>query len=298
MSPVALALAPAGPLKPETLQVGLDAMSALGITLMWPEGWRERLAGRFHYLAGSDEERAQALIDAHAYRPDAIWLARGGYGCIRTLDALARIAPDFFERDPVPLWALSDGSALLAAWDKAGWPAWHAPVATQFPRLDESSRARTRASWHAGQVPPFEGLRTLSPGQVEAPLAGGNLCVLASLIGTPWQADLAGKIVLLEDTGERAYKVDRLFTQLAYSGAFEGIAGMALGTFSQVTEDQAQGIDDFFVRSAASLGVPVIAGLPLGHDVGNAPVPFGLGSGWRARIDAQADGASLSFVRS
>ena len=129
-------------------------------------------------------------------------------------------------------------------------------------------------------------------------MAGGNLCVLASMVGTPWQADLRGRIVLLEDTGERAYKVDRLFTQLAYAGCFEGIAGLALGTFTHVTEEQSQAIDDFFARVAPSLGVPVIRGLPLGHDVSNAPIPFGEGSGWRGRIEAPDQGpARLSFVR-
>jgi len=298
MTRSALSLAPAGPLKYTTLQEGLDAMEALGISLVWPEGWRERLHARHHYLAGTDATRAQALIDAMEYKPDLIWLARGGYGCIRTLEALLERDPDFFEREAVPMWAFSDGTALLAAWDKAGWPAWHAPPTTQFPRLDEMSRARTRATWHADQVPAFEGLEVLVPGEAKAPLAGGNLCVLASLIGTPWEADLKGRIVLLEDTGERAYKVDRLFTQMAYAGCFEGIKGLVLGTFTHVNPDQSLAIDDFFKRSAASLGVPVLSGLPLGHDVGNAPVPFGSGSGWYAHIEAKAGQAgSLSFVR-
>jgi muramoyltetrapeptide carboxypeptidase len=298
MTRVALPLTPAGPLKAESLQAGLDAMTELGVTLTWPEGWRARLEERHHYLAGTDESRARMLLDAIDHGPDAIWLTRGGYGCIRTLEAAQAQDMKLFERPPVPLWAFSDGTALLAAWDRAGWPAWHAPPATQFARLDEMSRARTRAAWHVDQVTPFEGLETLVAGHAEAPLAGGNLCVLASLVGTPWQARLRGRIVLLEDTGERAYKVDRLFTQLVYAGCFEGIAGLALGTFTHVTDDQSQAIDDFFARAAPSLGVPVIRGLPLGHDVGNAPVPFGEASGWRARLEAEPDGpARLSFVR-
>ena len=299
MSRLALSLAPAGPLKPDTLQAGLDAMTDLGVDLTWPEGWRERLEDRHHYLAGTDEQRARMLRDAIDHRPDGIWLARGGYGCIRTLEAAQTHDLKLFERPPVPLWAFSDGTALLAAWDRAGWPAWHAPPATQFARLDEMSRARTRSAWHVDQVSPFEGLETLAPGEAEAPLAGGNLCVLASMVGTPWQADLSGRIVLLEDTGERAYKVDRLFTQLSYAGCFQGIAGLVLGTFTHVTEEQSQAIDDFFARTAASLGVPVVRGLPLGHDVSNAPVPFGKGSGWRARLEAPSGApARLCFVRS
>ena len=298
MSRVALPLAPAGPLKPDTLAGGLDAMVDMGIDFDWPEGWRDRLLARYDYLAGPDEARARTLADALALGPDAIWLARGGYGCIRTLQAADALDLDLFAGDPVPLWAFSDGTALLARWDRAGWPAWHAPPATQFPRLDERSRARVRAAWHADQVMPFEGLETLAPGHAEGPLAGGNLCVLASLVGTPWQADLRGRIVLLEDTGERAYKVDRLFTQLAYAGCFEGIAGLVLGRFTHISDDQAEGIERFFARTAATLGVPVVRGLPVGHDVDNAPLPYGQGSPWRARLEAPPEGtATLAFHR-
>ncbi len=298
MSPTALSLAPAGPLKADTLDEGLAAMAAMEIALDWPEAWRDRLLERAAYLAGSDEMRARTLAEALDRTPDAIWMARGGYGCIRTLQAAEDLGLDLFARTPVPLWAFSDGTTLLAQWDRAGWPAWHAPPTTQIPRLCELSRARVRAAWHAEQVAPFQGLETLAPGTAQGALAGGNLCVLASLVGTPWQADLSGRIVLLEDTGERAYKVDRLFTQLAYTGCFEGIAGLVLGRFTQISEDQAAGIGQFFERVAPSLGVPVVRGMPIGHDVENAPLPFGQGSPWRARLEAPIDGpASLSFER-
>jgi len=293
----ALALAPAGPLEPATLDEGLDAMASLEISFDWPEGWRERLLDRGDYLAGPDEDRAKTLLEAIDRRPDAIWLARGGYGCVRTLQAARDLGLDLFDRPAVPLWAFSDGTTLLAAWDRAAWPAWHAPPATQFPRLDELSRARVRAAWHADHVAPYEGLETLAPGEAEGPMAGGNLCVLASLIGTPWQVDLRGRIVLIEDTGERAYKVDRLFTQLAYAGCFEGIAGLVIGRFTHIHVQQSAAIAAFFARSAASLGVPVVGGIPIGHDLENAPLPFGQGSPWRARIEAPAGAAArLSFV--
>ena len=298
MTRTALSLAPAGPLRPDTLDDGLAAMEAMNIAFLWPDGWRDRLLTRYHHLAGSDEERARCLSDAIDLSPDAIWLARGGYGCIRTLEAAQALGLQLFDKPPVPLWAFSDGTALLAAWDRAGWPAWHAPPATQFPRLDELSRARTRAAWHADQVTPFEGLETLVPGIAQGPLAGGNLCVLASMVGTPWQAELQGRIVLLEDTGERAYKVDRLVTQLAYAGCFEGIAGLVLGTFTHVTEEQSRGIDAFFERFASTLDVPVARRLPIGHDIENAPLPFGQGSEWRAQLQASdAGSATLSFSR-
>ncbi len=298
MTPVALSLAPAGPLDPTTLDAGLTAMEALGISFAWPQGWRERVLARADYLAGSDAARAGALHDAIVRGPDAIWLARGGYGCIRTLAAAEGMGLDLFDHDPVSLWAFSDGTALLAAWDRAGWPAWHAPPATQFPRLDALSRARVRAAWHGGHVAPFEGLETLAPGRATGPMAGGNLCVLASLVGTPWEADLRGRIVLLEDTGEYGYKVDRLVTQLALGGGLGEAAAIVLGRFTHVPDTQPALLDRFFERFASTLGIPVARGMPVGHDEDNAPLPFGRGSGLRAVLHAPAgQHARLSFEK-
>ncbi|MGM0574214.1 MAG: S66 peptidase family protein [Myxococcota bacterium] len=289
----ALLVAPSGPLHPTTLDEGLALLRGMEISVAWPDGWRDRLLARAGHLAGSDAHRAEALADAVAARPRAVWMARGGYGSIRTL---AR-GPTPFGGSPVPLWAFSDGTALLAAWDRRGWPAWHAPPVTQLSRLTESSLARVRAAWHAGHVAPFEGLRTLSPGRAEGPLAGGNLCVLASLVGTPWEADLTDRVVLLEDTGEPAYKIDRLVTQILLSGALDRARGLVLGEFTAVDDEQREGIARFFDDLAADLDIPVAAGLPVGHDVHNAPLPFGRGAGLRAVLDCPSGGpASLRFT--
>src|SRR5690606_7169389 len=168
--------------------------------------------GRTAYLAGSDRARAERLVTAVEARPRGLWMARGGYGAIRTLRALdahgGSAALDALP--PVPLWGFSDGTALLARWAARGWPAWHAPPLSQLERLDAPSVARLRAVVHAGHVAPFEGLSPMAPGVVTAPLLGGNLCVLASLVGTPFAVSLRGAVAVFEDVGERAYKVDRL----------------------------------------------------------------------------------------
>lgn len=295
-----LAIAPAGPVAADTLDDGLAALASMEITLAWPEGWRDRaLTGRTGYLAGDDTHRWRCIADALEQGPEALWMARGGYGCIRTLQAAQDAGHDLFAGPPVPLWGFSDGTALLAAWDRAGWPAWHAPPITQIGRLDISSRARLRAVWHANHPGAFEGLEVLVPGQARGPVGGGNLCVLGSLVGTPWAADLRGRIVLLEDTGEKAYRVDRLVTQMVLAGAFEGIAALVLGEFVNIHAAQAEAIDRFFEDLAPRLGVPVVRRLPVGHHVSNAPLPFGRATGWEAVLDATADDGSgaLRFER-
>jgi len=284
-------VAPAGPLRPDRREAGIAALSALDI----PASWGEDLSFRERFLAGSDEQRATALLDAVAARPRGVWMIRGGYGSIRTLAALGARLDD---APPVPLWGFSDGTVLLAAWVARGWPAWHAPPVVQLPRLDELSLARVRAAVHAGHVAPFEGLETLLPGEVSAPLAGGNLCVLTTAVGTPYEARLAGHIVVLEDTGEPAYKVDRMMTQLRLSGAFDGVAGFAFGAFTKVRPAELGAIREIVTEHAAAVGVPAVWGLPVGHDVVNAPLPFGAGSGFTAHLAATVEGgATLSFTR-
>lgn len=294
--PHALLVTPSGPVKAEAFERGLAALADLDIPARWPDSALSAHA-EADYLAGGDADRARELVAAVRERPRAVWMIRGGYGAIRTLEALTASGEDLFSGDPVPLWGFSDGTALLAAWDRAGWPAWQAPPITQLPRLSPESLARLRAAWHAGHLAPYPDLETIVPGAARGPLAGGNLCVLASLVGTPFEADLSGRVVLVEDVGERGYKVDRLFTQLRLSGALARAAALVIGDFTAIPANQRAIIFRFFDAEAPRLGIPVVKGMPIGHQHDNAPLPFGPGSGWDAVLEAPADGpATLSFA--
>jgi len=291
-------IAPAGPFDPELAALGAATLCALG-----PPGLTVTPAAAADpdplrpYLAGSDGVRAEGLLAAlEGGRADpggALWLIRGGYGCVRTLEALGdrlAVAP------PATLWAFSDGTALLAAWQALGWPAWHAPPLVQLPRLDPASRDRLVAATHRGEVPPFEGLTTLAPGRARGHLAGGNLCVLASLVGTPWAPALDGAILVVEDVGEALYRVDRALTQLRLAGLLEGVCGVVLGDLIGVPPEHEAARDDLFRGLAADLGVPAARDLPVGHGERNAPLPFGPASGFVATLDATGDGARLTVA--
>lgn len=288
----ALLVAPSGPVRPDALAAGLEVLAAWGVRVALASASAaptsppdQRAPG---YLAGPDAARAAQLIaavDDAAATGGVVWTVRGGYGAARTLAA----APGLFTTHrAAPLWAFSDGTALLAAWDGAGWPAWLAPPVSQLPRLDQASAARVRAAWHEDRVDPFEGLRPLRAGQAAGPLGGGNLCLLASLVGTPWAPDLRGRVLVLEDVGEAPYKVDRMFTQLRLAGALAGVVGLVLGDFTGVSPAQAAEIEGFFARQAAALGVPAAAGLPVGHGVRNAPLPMGPASRYVASLEVPA----------
>jgi muramoyltetrapeptide carboxypeptidase len=107
---------------------------------------------------------------------------------------------------------------------------------------------------------------------------GGNLALVAALCGTPWAVDLRGSIVVLEDIGEAAYRLDRMLTQLRLAGAFDNCAGVVFGQFTNCpegTEDGSRPLHNVFEETVAAVGVPAIAGVPVGHIADQWTVPFG-----------------------
>lgn len=265
-------VAPSGAVDPERVAAGADVLRGWGYQV----DVHPAIAARHRYLAGDDAPRLSALREAAsaaAADGGAVWMARGGYGLSRLLpELLARPLP------PVPLVGFSDGTVLL---NHHRGPCVHGPVINSLiGHADKESLAHLRAVL-SGAAPALTGTPWLA-GTASGRLVGGNLCVLASLAGTPGALRAAGCIVALEDTGEAPYKVDRLLTQLVQSGAFDGVRGFALGTFDGA--DAPEGADwnvrDVLLERLAPLGVPVLGGLPFGHGRANRAFRFG-----PARID-------------
>jgi len=309
-SPRAQAALPAGPAAWGQLPEGVAALLDLGVSLDLDPQLQEPPPEDRTWLAGPDLWRAERLVAAIDAAPDLIWIIRGGFGSTRLLGAGAgdiitaqRRAIDFRGR-PVPLVAFSDGTALLAFWDQQGWPAWSGPPLTQLTRLEPLSIARLRAAIGAGIIAPFEELRGLHAGVAEGRTIIVNLCVLTSLIGTPLIPDLAGAILVIEDTGEPPYKLDRLMTQLVKSGAIDGIAGFVFADFvadrrlPESSLDDLQRVFQHFVNDwAASRGIPVASAMPIGHGSENTLLPFGAATGLIGRLEVEGAGAVLAWQR-
>lgn len=254
-------------------------------------------AGKLPWLAGEDSVRAAHFHAAFRDDVDIVWMGRGGSGAARTLAVAEMVGiPSIVKGEgaalgkPPRFWGFSDGTTLLSAWATRGWDAWSTPPLTQIARLDEASLERLVLGLN-GDVPPFEELVPIVTGRAEGRLMGGNLAVLGSLVGTPQMPSFAGAIVMFEDIGEAAYRVDRLLHQLFFAGAFAGVAGVVLGEFTGLsmreTFEVQVALDDFFVR----LGLPCARGLPLGHGTRNVPLPLG-----RRATLAVDDRASLSLA--
>lgn len=263
--------APSGNYDPSRLEAGLAMIRGWGLEPVLAPG----LGRRRRYLAGDDELRLAdlrwALSDPEL---DAAWLARGGYGLTRLLH---RVPWSGLPRRPVI--GFSDASALFSGlWaERVGLPL-HGPVLQSLADLaDPASREALRSLLLEGRGARWSG-RVLIPGRAAGPLIGGNLCTLASLAGTPWALRGAGSIVLLEEVGERPYKVDRLLTQLLRSGALDGALAVVLGGFVGCAEVGQPDWDAEIIAQEclAELGLPVLAGLPVGHGPENHAFPWGV----------------------
>lgn len=244
---------------------------------------------RRRYLAGSDARRLAELRSALA-DPDirAVFCARGGYGATRLLGGLGPVAPG----PPKPLIGFSDISALHLWLQSQGRASIHGPVLTQLGRLPPASLERLFTLLESTSPPaPLEGTDSYVGGTAEGPLLGGNLSVFSRLLGTPFMPVLDGAILLLEDQGERPYRLDRIWTHLHQAGVFARVRGIALGTFIACEERDAPYTSADVLRElAAESGVPCAAGFPIGHGEINEPVALGV----PVRLDASR--ARLTFL--
>lgn len=256
-------MAPAGPAREDELERGLEVLSRRYVPRFEPD-----LISRRGYLAGDDDRRARELALALA-DPEAraVMALRGGYGTMRILP---RVIPALAElaRAPKAIIGSSDLTALGGGLQRAGLGWVHGPMVRTLGRTDAASIERFfRVLEDPSTVDDAGlGLRGIWPGLARGPLLGGNLSVLAALAGTGHLPDFRGAVVLLEDVGERPYRLDRLVTQLRLAGVFDGALGFLLGEWTDCTggpEDPAP--EQVVVEGLADLGVPIVAGFPVAH---------------------------------
>ncbi|HEY6879036.1 MAG TPA: LD-carboxypeptidase, partial [Polyangiales bacterium] len=153
-----------------------------------------------------------------------------------------------------------------------------------------------RSAWYAllegGPPAPLTGLRTLVGGRAEGRLFGGNLTVLTALLGTPYFPDLTDSVLVLEDVGERPYRLDRMLTTLRQSGVLQGVRACILGQFTDC-KPGSDGVsaEDVLAEQLGRLGIPLLHDAPFGHIGDNTPLLFGT----RACVDASA--GRVDFTR-
>ncbi|XZF74277.1 S66 peptidase family protein [Bacillus sp. AL-1R] len=235
------------------------------------------------YLAGSDEKR---VSDFHIAFSDtevkAVLCATGGYGSGRLLQD---IDFELVKNNPKIFWGYSDITALhIALQQKANLVTFHGPMMQEcgandvpietiasFKQLFEPLSFTFTAS-ETDTYPAFSY-------SVTAPITGGNLTVITSTIGTPYEVDTKGKILFIEDIQEEPYRIDRMINQLRLANKFKDCKGIILGDFNECEPKKRKAslsIQEIVHDHMIPLGLPILSGFPIGHCSPNYGVPFGV----------------------
>jgi muramoyltetrapeptide carboxypeptidase len=277
----------ASPVKPDFLQKGCDELRRLGYRPL--VDFPQALA-RTSFFAGSACQRLRALQEAMAdTAADAIFCSRGGYGSNYLVDGLADLAP----RPKIVLGSSDITSVQIYLWQKFRWVTFYGPmVASNFhhgangahgyePESLCRATTETENGWRLSLDAEF-----LAFGRAEGILLGGCLTLIETSLGTPWELDTRGAILILEDRGMKPYHVDRSLMHLKQAGKFEAVKGIILGDFPDC--EAAPGdetVRDVVGRVLAPLGMPIIWGAPVGHtDRAALTLPLGV----RASMTAPA----------
>lgn len=276
-------IAPSGVVDPSELSGGIRRLESLGYRVL---AGRNVLNSR-RYLAGTDEERARDLqemiLDPQV---KAVFCARGGYGAARLLSRIDRAS---LAAHPKILVGSSDATVLLLYWIGAlGQVCFHGPmVAPYFGRKASSAdtedmvRVLSGGDWEPLR---FGGLETYRKGTAEAPLIGGCLSILCSLLGTSFAPETRGAVVFLEDVNESPYRIDRMLTQLRLAGQLDGVRGIVFGKMigCDPGSDAGYTLKEVILDVLGDLKCPVVYGLPAGHGEKQVTLPLGT----RVRLDA------------
>lgn len=219
----------------------------------------------YHQWSATDKERAadmQAAFDRSDVK--AVISARGGYGCIRIVDQL-----DFSILRSKPKWLVgfSDVTVFLAhMWSQYRMATLHAPMIVNFK---ENTKESIQSVFHQlaqgkGFLKGAGGL----PGRAAGPLLGGNLSVLYSLLGSVSFPDLHGAILILEDLDEYLYHIDRMLYAMSRAGVFEGLAGLVVGSFTNMHDNQipfGYSVQEIFLHHFSKRDIPIAFGANVGH---------------------------------
>jgi muramoyltetrapeptide carboxypeptidase len=289
----------------QAIDAARQGLQAIGFNLK-PE---PHILDYWGYLGGTDQHRADDVNSAFADPTvNGIMCLQGGYGAGRILPLLDY---DLIRKNPKPLLGYSDITALhLAIYARAGIVTFHGPLAlSTFQGLEgDVFRRVVQTPTAAGLLgipdkpsghPPDPGAATLIPGAAQGKLAGGNLSLVSSLVGSPYLPSFEGHIVFLEDIGEEPYRIDRMLNTLWISGAMKGVRGVMFGDFSARAEkpfsaatdpSRAFTMQQVLQNFANQVNVPTYCGAWFGHIRDKYTLPLGI----EAKLDA--DKQTLEIV--
>ncbi|QLE00235.1 LD-carboxypeptidase [Galbibacter sp. BG1] len=251
-----------------------------------------RIVGNFGYFSNTDKARVEDIHEMFLNPDiDAIFCARGGYGCTRILKD---INFDYIQQNPKILLGFSDITALVnSIYQKTGIVTFHGPVGTTLNN-DYNREQLEKIVCHANNSIPlatetFTASQTIAdstfeqyvinPGIAKGKLAGGNLSLLSAMTGTDFEVDYTDKIVFIEEIDEDPYRVDRMLTQLLDSKTFKNAKGIVLGVFKGCDDPDRSNsfsLKEVILDRIKPMNIPAIYGFSIGHIDNNLTLPVGI----------------------
>jgi muramoyltetrapeptide carboxypeptidase len=282
-------VAPAGRVDRDEVESGIAAIRAegfeveLGMNLFEAKG----------YLAGEPQCRARDLVDFFQRSDiDAIFCARGGFGSIQLLPYLSAS----LQADAKIFVGYSDITILLN-WFRQfrGMITFHAPMVAMDLSRGLSARSRSHF-WPllSGEIQNWKMDLTevVRPGFAEGDMVGGCLSLVVTTLGTPYEINTAGKLLFLEDVGEKPYRLERMMTQLLMAGKLDHPAGVLLGDFTRCDDAGPRDFREIATEVFRHVSYPVVMGMRAGHGDENLALPFG------ARMALDGNRATLELLES
>lgn len=267
-------VSPSGPIKSDSLDFAIETINSWGLKA----SIGKHAFDKYGVFAGTDADRAadfqKALNDK---KVKAILCARGGYGAIRIVDLL-----DFskFMKNPKWIVGFSDITVLHAKIQSIGVESIHGTMAKSFPSVTEKSLKSLHDTLFGKYSQTVKSTKSKfnRAGKCKGELIGGNLSMLYSMRGVPFEYDYTGKILFIEDLNEYLYHIDRMIQNLKHSGILSRINGLVVGTMSGMkngVDEYAGSIEEIILDAVSEYNYPVMFDFPSGHEAENHAMIFG-----------------------
>ena len=278
-------VAPARKVTPEEMQFAMDWLKDNGFVPVCDD----RLFVEHHIFAGDDDFRAavfQEYLDNEQI--EAIWLARGGYGCIRIIDKL-----DFTKFLEHPKWIIgfSDTTVIHGKLSRLGVPSLHGSMPFFFAnKTQEAKQSLLDALLGQPLHYVFPSHKLNRTGQMEGEIVGGNLSVLYNMMGSNTFPELEEKILFIEEVDEYIYHIDRMMHAMKRAGKLDKLKGLIVGGLTQIHDNShpfGMSVEEVIAEAVEGYDYPVCFGFPAGHFDDNRALFFGQ----KSRIEVTAEGS-------
>lgn len=289
-------IAPASPIPGENIYRCREVVESLGYNVEMGSSADKSYLG---YLSGDDDVRAGDINQMFERKDiDGIFCLRGGYGCCRIVDKLKL---NMIRKNPKVFVGYSDVTILHLVFNQlCNMVTFHGPMVSSnmISEFDGYTRKSFMDTLSMGREleflnPTNKRIKTLNKGYGAGILVGGNLCLLASSLGTSYELHTKNKILLLEEVNEVTYKVDRLLQQLKHSGKLNEVKGIILGSFEKCNPEHEgdAALEEVFNDIIKPLNIPTVYNVEVGHGFPTASLPLG------TRCELDATNGKIRFSR-